>query len=52
MRRLIAAGLLPERAGQPVQGWVHITLADLLAGAITNSQRSARPPRLGIPGRT
>ena len=30
MRRLTAAGLLPERAGQPVKAWVHITLADLL----------------------
>ncbi len=29
-RRLLAAGLLPERAGQPVRGWVHVTLADLL----------------------
>ena len=25
-----AAGLLPERAGQPVKAWVHISLADLL----------------------
>ena len=30
MRRLIAAGLLPERAGQPVKVWAHISLADLL----------------------
>jgi hypothetical protein len=30
MRRLMAAGLLPERAGQPVKAWVHISLADLL----------------------
>src|SRR6266516_4249125 len=30
MRRLTAAGLLPERAGQPVRAWVHIALADLL----------------------
>jgi hypothetical protein len=30
MRRLIAAGLLPERAGQPVNAWVHISLADLM----------------------
>ena len=30
MRRLVAAGLLPERAGQPVKVWVHISLADLL----------------------
>jgi hypothetical protein len=31
MRRLVAAGLLPERAGQPVKAWAHISLADLLA---------------------
>src|SRR4029077_7943868 len=30
MRRLVAAGLLPERAGQPVKVWAHISLADLL----------------------
>jgi hypothetical protein len=30
MRRLIAANLLPERAGQPVKAWAHISLADLL----------------------
>ena len=31
MRRLVAADLLPERAGQPVKVWVHMSLADLLA---------------------
>ena len=30
MRRLTASGMLPERAGQPVKTWVHITLADLM----------------------
>jgi hypothetical protein len=30
MSRLTAAGLLPERAGQPVKVWAHISLADLL----------------------
>jgi hypothetical protein len=30
MRRLLAADLVPERAGQPVKAWVHISLADLL----------------------
>jgi len=30
MRRLAASDLLPERAGQPVRAWVHISLADLL----------------------
>jgi hypothetical protein len=30
MRRLAASDLLPERAGQPVKTWVHMSLADLL----------------------
>ncbi len=30
MRRLVASDLVPERAGQPVRAWVHISLADLL----------------------
>jgi hypothetical protein len=30
MRRLTVAGLLPERAGQPVKAWAHISLADLI----------------------
>jgi hypothetical protein len=30
MRRLVAADLLPERAGQAVKIWAHISLADLL----------------------
>src|ERR1700761_3859052 len=30
MSRLTAAGILPERAGQPVKIWAHISLADLL----------------------
>ena len=30
MRRLIAGGLLPERAGQPVKALVHVSLADLI----------------------
>jgi hypothetical protein len=31
MRRLVAAGLLPERAGQPVRIWAHVSLAELRA---------------------
>ncbi|HEX5301429.1 MAG TPA: DUF222 domain-containing protein [Streptosporangiaceae bacterium] len=31
MTRLIASGLLPERAGAPVKAWVNISLADLMA---------------------
>src|SRR5215470_15871425 len=45
MRRLIAAGLLPERAGQPVKAWVHISLADLLlldAGSALQDQWTAQ----------
>jgi hypothetical protein len=30
MQRLVTAGLLPERAGQPVKIWAHMSLADLL----------------------
>jgi Domain of unknown function (DUF222) len=30
MRRLVASNLLPERAGQPVKVWAHMSLADLL----------------------
>jgi len=30
MRRLVAARLLPERAGQPVKVWAHVSLADLM----------------------
>jgi hypothetical protein len=31
MRRLVAGGLLPERAGQPVKAVVHVSLAELRA---------------------
>ncbi len=31
MRRLVASDLLPERAGQPVKVWAHISLAELRA---------------------
>ena len=30
MRRLVASDLVPERAGQPVKAWVHLSLADLV----------------------
>ena len=30
MTRLVSAGLLPERAGQPVKVWAHVSLADLM----------------------
>ena len=30
MQRLAASDLLPERAGQPVRAWAHLSLADLL----------------------
>jgi Domain of unknown function (DUF222) len=31
MHRLVASGLLPERAGQPVRVWAHVSLAELRA---------------------
>jgi hypothetical protein len=31
MQRLLGAGLLPARAGQPVRAWAHMSLAELLA---------------------
>jgi hypothetical protein len=31
MQRLAASGLLPERAGQPVKVWAHVSLAELRA---------------------
>jgi hypothetical protein len=31
MRRLVAGGLLPARAGQPVKAWAHVSLAELRA---------------------
>jgi hypothetical protein len=31
LRRLLASGLLPERAGQPVRVWAHVSLAELRA---------------------
>jgi hypothetical protein len=31
VRRLVASGLLPERAGRPVKVWVHVPLAELRA---------------------
>ena len=58
MRRLVAAGLLPGRAGQPVKAWVHMSLADLMvldgssalleewtAGSGRSGPGTALPPR-------
>ena len=33
MHRLVASGLLPDRAGQPVKVWAHVSLAELRAMA-------------------
>ncbi len=41
MRRLVTAGLLPDRAGQPVKVWAHISLAELRAlddGSVLQTQ--------------
>jgi hypothetical protein len=45
MRRLTASGLLPERAGQPVKAWAHISLGDLIlldAGSALQDQWTAQ----------
>ena len=60
MRRLLAAGLLPERAGRPVKALVHTSLADLiqlegssaLLAEWTASVRAACGPRTGPPRRS
>jgi len=44
MKRLLAAGLLPERAGQPVKAWVHISLADLMVLDGSGDQGGDRHP--------
>ena len=55
MRRLVASNLLPERAGQPVKAWVHISLADLLLldgdSALAGAVDRADPGAVGgVPG--
>ena len=45
MRPLVAAGLLPERAGQPVKAWVHISLADLLLLDADSALQERNGPR-------
>ena len=47
MRRLLAAGLLPDRAGQPTRAWAHISLADLLAMDGDSRLQEARLEHLG-----
>jgi hypothetical protein len=47
MTRLVAAGLLPERAGQPVKAWIHVSLAELRAmdgGSVLQGSGSPRVP--------
>ena len=55
MRRLTAANLLPERAGQPVKAWAHISLADLLLldgdSALQEQLDRAGPGAVGRPPR-
>ena len=50
MRRLVAGGLLPERAGQPVKVVAHISLADLLVWRAVRRFRKSGSPRPGPPG--
>ena len=55
MQRLVTAGLLPERAGQPVKVWAHISLADLMmldgrlgaAGGVDQPASARSGPRTG-----
>ena len=56
MQRLVTAGLLPERAGQPVKALVHVSLADLMAtgrqfGAAGGVEQPGPRPVGGAPGR-
>jgi hypothetical protein len=55
MRRLAASDLLPERAGQPVKVWAHISLADLLrldgSSALQATVDRAGPGPVGGPPR-
>ena len=55
MRRLAASGLLPERAGQPVKAWAHISLADLILldgdSALQDQWTGAGPGTVGRPPR-
>ena len=45
MRRLLAAGLLPQRAGQPVKALVHVPLADLMVLDGSSALMRSGPPR-------
>ncbi len=45
MRRLIASGLLPDRAGQPVKAMVHMALAELRAGDDGSALETRGSPR-------
>ena len=51
MRRLVAGGLLPERAGQPVKAMVHVSLAELRAmdDSALEDQWAPRSGPLGLP---
>ena len=51
MQRLVTAGLLPERAGQPVKVWAHISLADLMTLDGTRRCWRSGPPGPGAVGR-
>ena len=58
MRLLLASGCLPDRAGQPAQVQLHMTLDDLLAmpgaadaaRAWLEAHLGTRPPRTRPPG--
>ena len=50
MQRLVTAGLLPERAGQPVKVWAHISLADLMMLDGSSACWRSGPRGSGPPG--
>ena len=46
MRRLAASGMLPERAGQPVKAWAHISLPTCSCSTATPPCRTNGPERV------
>jgi hypothetical protein len=50
MRRLVAANMLPERAGQPVKAWVHIAWPTCSCSTPTRRCRTSGQPGSGSSG--
>ena len=49
LHRLVSAGLLPERAGQPARVWAHISLADLMVQLAKHGRGTVAPSDPGAP---